>query len=340
MWGATLSIALAAAQGGTMMHRVPKILIAYLTLALASSATKTLAQTPPPGRLPAPVVRSLTTKDGVQLKVTYYPSNAGEQAVPVVLLHDYNESRAVMEPLATMLHSPPPELAEDLPPGPAMQARAVLTVDLRGHGESKTAFDDAGGAVELDASGFKLGDFQDMVVYDLEAVRAFLLAENDAGRLNLNELCIVGTGMGANVALTYAARDWAIPPLAARKQGQDVKALALISPRRSFNGLVAADPLKFPPVQRQLSVYFAYGTGDAKIAKECETMVKVFEKYHPAPPREQAATQQDFFVFAPATQRQGSDLLNAPEFALGPRIVEFVEMRLGRIDYPFTVRKR
>lgn len=323
-----------------MLHRVPKILTVCLPILLAVSAARTSAQALPTGRLPASVMHSLTTKDGVQLKVTYYPSNAGEQAVPVVLLHDYNESRAVMEPLATMLHNPPPELASDLPPGPPMAARAVVNVDLRGHGDSKTAFDDAGGAVELDANGFKVGDFQDMVLYDLEAVRAFLLAENDAGRLNLNKLCLVGTGMGANVALTYAARDWAIPPLAARKQGQDVKALVLISPRRSFKGLVAAEPLKFPPVQQDLSVYFAYGTGDAKLAKECETMVKVFEKYHPAPPREQAATQQDFFVFAPATQRQGSDLLNSEEFALAPRIVEFIEMRLGRIDYPFTVRKR
>jgi len=323
-----------------MLHRVSMILAASLTLVLASFAARTWAQTPPPGRLPAPEVHSLTTKDGVQLKITYYPSNAGEQAVPVVLLHDFNETRAVMEPLAEMLHNPPPELAGDLPPGPPMAARAVVTIDLRGHGESKTAFDDAGGAVELDASEFKLGDYQDMVIYDLEAVRAFLLAENDQGRLNLNKLCLVGTGMGANVALTYAARDWAIPPLAARKQGQDVKALVLISPRKSFNGLVAAEPLKFPPVQQDLSVYFAYGTGDAKLAKECETMVKVFEKYHPVPPREQAATQQDFFIFAPATQRQGSDLLNSQDFALAPRIVEFVEMRLGRIDYPFTVRKR
>jgi pimeloyl-ACP methyl ester carboxylesterase len=323
-----------------MMHRVSVTLAAALTLALASDSARMWAQTSPAGRIPAPVVRSLTTKDGVQLKVTYYPSNAGEQAVPVVLLHDFNETRAVMEPLATMLHNPPPELGEDLPPGPPMQARAVLTVDLRGHGESKTAFDDYGGAVELDANAFKLGDFQDMVEFDLEAVRAFLLAENDLGKLNLNKLCLVGTGMGANVALTYAARDWAIPPLAARKQGQDVKALVLISPQRSFRGLVAAEPLKFPPVQSDLSVYFSYGTGDPKIAKECETMVKVFEKYHPAPPREQAATQQDFFVFSPATVLQGSDLLNSPDFALAPRIVEFVEMRLGRIDYPFIVRKR
>src|SRR5690606_24011271 len=124
--------------------------------------------------------------------------------------------------------------------------RAVVTVDLRGHGGSKTMLGPGGRMLKLDANRFQTADFLDMVRFDLEAVRQFLIAENDAGKLNLNKLGVVGSGMGANVALLWAARDWAMPPLAARKQGQDVKALALISPRWNFRGLELRDAMKFP----------------------------------------------------------------------------------------------
>jgi pimeloyl-ACP methyl ester carboxylesterase len=316
------------------------LIVALLNAGLLSgSAAPIAAQTVRPGRIEPPEDHSLTTKDGVQIKITYYASNAGQQAVPVILLHDFNETRAVMDPLALMLQTPPEELQEDLPPGPPMAPRAVVTVDLRGHGQSKTGFD-GDESYELDANHFQLEDYQDMVLFDLEAVRSFLVAENDAGQLNLNKLCVVGAGMGANVALTFAARDWSIPPLAVRKQGQDVKALVLLSPLRNFHGLSSVEPLKFPPIQRQLSVFLAYGAGDRRISRDCENMVKILDRYHPEPPRERLFEDEDFFVFAPDVTLQGSQLLTSEEFGLAPEIALFIEKRLGRKDFPYTVRVR
>jgi hypothetical protein len=146
--------------------------------------------------------------------------------------------------------------------------------------------------------------------------------------------------MGANLALTFAARDWSIPPLAVRKQGQDVKALVLLSPRRNFRGLSSVEPLKFPPIQQQLSVYLAYGSGDRRVAKDCEGISKIFDRYHPAPPRDQVSERKDFFLFAPDVTLQGTKLLTSAEFQLAPKIAAFVEMRLGRRDFPYTVRKK
>jgi pimeloyl-ACP methyl ester carboxylesterase len=326
-------------QPSSSVGRLPAIALAAC-LASAVFAAHAFAQASRPGRLPPPVEHSLTTKDGVQIKITYYASNAGQQAVPVILLHDYNETRAVMEPLAAMLHNPPAALADMLPAGsgPATPCAAV-TVDLRGHGGSKMAFN-ATDSFELDANHFRLEDFQDMVLYDLETVRSFLVAQNDAGQLNLNKLCIIGSGMGANVALNFAARDWSIPPLAVRKQGQDVKALVLLSPRRVFNGLSSVEPLKFPPIQQELSVYLAYGAGDRRVAKDCEAIVKILDRYHPEPPKELIPERKDFFVFAPDVTLQGTKLLTNEQFELAPKIVAFVEMRLGRKDFPYTVRKK
>lgn len=312
------------------------VLFGLPTAAVAQDATTTPPVPAPPvaaERSLVPLDYSLTTKDGVQLKITYFPSTAGPQAVPVIMLHDFNETRAVYTPLATMLQVPPPELAATLPPGAPMQGRAVVTVDLRGHGESKAAFDGEN-MVELDASHFRLEDFEDMVLYDMEAVRSFLVDQNDQGKLNLNKLCIVGAGMGANVALAFAARDWSIPSLAARKQGQDVKALVLLSPRKNYKGLSSIEPLKFPPVQQRLAIYLAYGSADPKVTQDCKGIAKIFERYHPEPTAEQAANLKDYFVFAPTTPRQGTELLTVEEFGQAPRIAGFIEMRLGRKDYP------
>ena len=302
--------------------------------ALAQAVT---ANAQAPGRVPPPQDVALTTKDGVQLKITYYPSNAGQDAVPIVMLHDFSETRAVFDPLAKALQNPP---RPESPAAPQVDSRAVITVDLRGHGGSKTAIARDGSALELNAARFELEDYRAMVALDMEAVRSFLVEQNDAGMLNLNKVGVVGSGMGANVALMWAARDWATPPLAARKQGQDVKALVLLSPQWNYRGLELRDAMQFPAVQQQLSVFLAYGRADRKIAKDCENIRKIFARYHPEPPADLVQTRKDFFVYDPDTVLQGTKLLNSREFGLGPKIVSFFEARLGKQEFPWIQRKK
>jgi pimeloyl-ACP methyl ester carboxylesterase len=306
------------------------VLMAALPLA-AFAAAQSSSQRPKP-----PTELALTTKDGVQLKITYYPSSAGHDAVPVVMLHDFGETRAVFNPLAVALQTPRPrEVGTD-----PNTSRAVVTVDLRGHGESKLAVDRDGSTVELDATRFALEDFQAMVALDMEAVRSFLVEQNDTGMLNLNKLCIVGSGMGANVAVLWAARDWAAPPLPVRKQGQDVKALVLLSPQWNFRGLILRDAMKFPPVQQEISVFLAYGLADRKIAADSENMRKVWDRYHPEPPADQVQERKDFFVYDPDTRLQGTKLLNSPQFTMGPKIANFIEARVGNRNFPWVQRKK
>jgi pimeloyl-ACP methyl ester carboxylesterase len=271
----------------------------------------------------------------LQLKITYYPSNAGQDAVPVIMLHDYLETRAVFKPLAVALQNPP---RPQSPAAPQLASRAVITVDLRGHGESRSTVAPDGTAMELDANRFRLQDYQSMVVFDLEAVRSFLVEQNDAGALNLNKLCVLGCGMGANVAILWAARDWATPPLAVRKQSQDVKALVLLSPRWNYNGLILVDAMRFPPVQRELSVFLAFGAGDRNIAKDGETLRKIWSRYHPEPPADQVQQRKTFYLIAEDTELQGSKLLTRKE--IGPKVVNFIEARLGRQSIPWIQRKK
>jgi pimeloyl-ACP methyl ester carboxylesterase len=300
-----------------------------LAPALRSSA-QSAGQAPPP-----PVDVALTTKDSLQLKITYYPSNAGQEAVPVIMLHDYLETRAVFKQLAIALQNPP---RTESPATPKMASRAVITVDLRGHGESKSAVAPDGTTMEVDANRFKLQDYQSMVVYDLEAVRSFLVEQNDAGALNLNKLCLLGCGMGANVGILWAARDWATPPLAVRKQGQDVKALVLLSPRWNYNGLILVDAMRFPPVQTELSIFLAYGARNRDIAKDGETLRKIWARHHPEPPADQVQQLKSFYLVAQDTELQGSKLLTRKD--IGPKVASFIEARLGRQSIPWIQRKK
>lgn len=310
---------------------LPVILIA--SSAAADSVVFAQAARP---KAPPPVEVTLATKDGVQLRATYYASTAGQQAVPVVMLHDYNETRAVFDPLARALQNPP---QPENPAVPQIESRAVLAVDLRGHGGSKLAANADGSTAELDSNRFQQNDFLAMVDLDMEAVRAFLVEQNDARKLNLNSLGLVGSGMGANVAMLWAAKDWSAPPLPVRKQGQDVKALVLLSPRWNFNGLMLRDPLKFPPVQRQLSVLLAYGADDKAVAKDCKNIVDILSKHHKEPPADRVETLKDFYVYSPATNLQGTKLLTSDAFGIGQKIFNFLEARLGRQAFPYSVRK-
>ena len=137
---------------------------------------------------------------------------------------------------------------------------AVVTIDLRGHGESKAGgagvgAPAGGNANQPDdkkkgaprrptAAGPKLrpGDVQAMTE-DLDAVKGFLLKEHQALKLNIARLGIVGPEMGATVAALFANQDWnarAYDDGAAGNRtprGQDVKAIVLISPQKAFDGV-------------------------------------------------------------------------------------------------------
>lgn len=273
---------------------------------------------------------TLTTKDGVALKISYFPSKLGKNAVPIVMLHDFKESRAVFSSLARELNSPPEE---------GYTSFAVITVDLRGHGESTRMAGRNGQSIELEATRLKKTDFQKMVSGDMEAVRKFLVKKNDAGELNLNKLCMLGSGMGANVAAYYAEYDWSVPPLARRKQSQDVRALILASPKWSDYGLPMRTPMKNKDVREKLSVMIVYGAQDPRASKDAKSIQKLLIKYHPDPPRDQRREKKDFFMVPLQTRLQGTKLLTDSNFNMIARLDAFLDARLSDQFFDWIERK-
>ena len=161
----------------------------------------------------AQTVRSLrlTTADDVGISAAYYPTTT-DPAPAVVLLHDMGQSRDEWTSFASLLQR---------------NGIAALAIDLRGHGESTRKLT-AQGAVHVDVHDFSPRDFEDMLL-DVEA--AFDWIANQPG-IDKHHIGLVGSSLGANVALRYAAFN------------EDLAALLLLSPGMTYRGLRADEPMR------------------------------------------------------------------------------------------------
>lgn len=281
--------------------------------------------------IPAPVElkgQELLTRDGVLLRATFYPSNRGKEAIPVILLHGWKGNRSEFAGLARAIQK---------------LGHAVLVPDLRGHGEStRLAYDDRR---KLENSQISRTDVANMVRRDMEKFKNFLVQKNNAGELNLEKLCVVGSEMGAVVALNWAAWDWHWPVYPDFKQGQYVKALVLISPPWSFKGVDVSEALNFPAIRGTapvtISVQIIYGANDRKVAADVDRMARLLQQHRPQyESEEDIRDKQDFFVRPVAkTSLQGTKLLDEREPALFhqvfPAIASFIHFRLETKDFPW-----
>jgi len=299
-------------------------LLAWAVVADAAErdADKGAARKRTTDELPQPVDvggNELVTQDGVALKATFFPGSKGKESVPIILLHSWKGSRKEYIPLAPVLWQ---------------AGHAVLVPDLRGHGQSTSA---GGGAIELSASKFGPGDFEQMVQFDMETLKSFLIKKNNAGELNIEKLCVIGAEMGASVALKWALLDWSWPQYPGIKQGQHVKALVLLSPERRFKGMNIEDALKNPLMNRFVSIFILFGNEEPKVLSQVKLMHSSLARLHPEPEEEQAERDKTLFLKALDTKAQGTRLfdpglsLNVEQF-----IARFIQLRLVSKDYPWA----
>ncbi len=229
----------------------------FARLAAAAALLMTIfggmvAQAQTTDKLPPPKEVSFQTADGVEIAAVYYSPALGQgketreakESIPVLLLHEYGGSGADFKGLAEFLQQ--------------QKRFAVLVPDLRGHGGSTMTK----GGRELDHK--KMPPKMCHGIYakggDIDACKGFLMKENNQGRLNIDKLCLVGAGLGATLAMNWAVEDWRWPPVGGVKQGQDVKAIIMLSPpfnERSVNVNVA---LRFPPSSRSWRSTSRWGT--------------------------------------------------------------------------------
>lgn len=210
-----------------------------------------------PASKPTSEEKFLTTDDNVELKISYYKSSSGKDAPVVIMLHGKKGTRLQWKGLATELQ--------------AKRDFAVVAIDLRGHGESP-----------LKKTELKKGDYQAMVTLDMDAVHTFLLDEHQKGNLNINKQGLVACDFSAAVALAYAEIDWERAPYddnpnpdLRTPRGQDVRALALISPELTTMGLQTS---KVPGIIKNPKVAAMIGASE-KNAQDNSLSKKLYEQF-------------------------------------------------------------
>jgi pimeloyl-ACP methyl ester carboxylesterase len=274
-------------------------------------------------KLPAPIDVTLTTRDQVLIQCTYFGGTHKKDSVPVILLHQFNGNRHDWDDLALFLQK--------------TYGFALIAPDLRGHGGSTST--QSGGKIL--AANMPLDQYPQMVQKDLDAVNSYLMDHNNNGELNINKLCVVGAEMGALVGMLWTQLDWSWPVLTTGKQGQDVKAVAMISPPFVFKNLSLQELAQNGQVQlavrKDISIYIAVGKGDSKAFKNATRIYSLFESYHKAAMAQPQTT--DLFFDAMPTRLQGMKLIEEKSLKLGDRIGEFLELRAASQQYLWSQRK-
>lgn len=159
----------------------------------------------------------------------FFPSDKGKDAIPVLLIHEWQGQASPYAKLVVALRD---------------AGCAVLVPDYRGHGGSREYTDNTGKKKEFNIATMSNKDVENIIAFDMEEAKQFLKKENDEGNLNLNALVVIGVREGCVMVVHWAMRDWHFPSVGRMKQGQDVKAIVMISPEKLLKGVAIDQPLR------------------------------------------------------------------------------------------------
>lgn len=261
--------------------------------------------------------KSLRTKDGHEIKVTYFKSTAGPDTPVVVLLHGKGGNRQVWKAYAEILQK------NDF---------AAITVDLRQHGESVAGGGSSSGSKKTSSPNLKPADYQAMVAFDLEAVKKFIFEEHQKKQLNMNKLGIIGSDMSSAVAMSYLVADWSKEPhndapVESQKtpRGQDVQALVLLSPEATVAGLFPTKAAQFIREIRR-PVMLAVGN---KVPKDVSDANKMHEQLDPKKDEKDRKDEPIIFLEKYDVKLSGTDMLGkTPQLKLEQHIGTFLTNHL------------
>lgn len=289
-------------------------------LILAASPQALLAQVAEGNR----IERVLPTGDDWQIYITYYATFAQKESIAkntpvIILLHGDKENRLVWEG------------EKGLAPRLQREGFAVITVDLRKHGQStnvgRASGDSPAGGKSTEGTNVSADDYAAMVDQDLEAVKKFIFEQNQAKKLNMNKIGIVGAESSAAVAVCFAGNDWQKEPYddapsddMKTPRGQDVRALVLLSPPQKTKGIQFADALtEVRKADYNVAFLTLYGKLNKTDASAISTHKKLFGNTK--------ANRDRIYLIGYKTNLRGTDLLGK-QIDAETTIVEFFKLHL------------
>ena len=227
---------------------------------------------------------------------------------------------------------------------------AVMVPDLRGHGRSVGRRKPDGDFLTVkydDPKHFGSIEMKNMF-NDVEAVKKKLVEKNNEGEVNIDMLCVIGAEFGAALALNWAALDWSWPATPSYKQGQDVKALVLLSPSmQNVKGYTCTAALGNPAITQNLSVCIAVGEKGRDAFSAAKRIHGRLEPGRPKLPQGETEQEridrerkQSLFWEPADTDLQGTRLLDR-NLPINRAILEFLKHRLlwRQEDYTWSERK-
>jgi len=332
----------------TGLHRLTLVLSVAASIAALSSVNA--APPTAAGAAAATVAKlDLETSDGVALAAWYYAAPRDEKPLAtVILVHDLEGSHTSVESLALTLQQ---------------AGCAVVVPDLRGHGASAPRSGTSGREEKNTASMLKKSDLEMMAATaggrvreqaaiqgDIETVRNFIQRKAEAGELDMDRLCVVGCGTGATLAALWTAADAAWPPLASGPQGQQVRALVLISPVWVTKGLSIAPALASDAFKKETPIMVVAGADDRDAVRLADQMKRnrprewfdqrAGQKFSAAKDltKDEEATARDVakaasFLFMQANSKlTGDKLATEPAVGAAGLVKGFLSQKLGADD--------
>ena len=290
---------------------------------------------------PEPEPLILDTPDGVRLKCTYFapPTTEGvdgKAVIPVILLHDWEGNRGQLLRFGNYLQS---------------RGYAVIVPDLRGHGESTQL---VGSDKPINLDRFRKTDVV-AAQKDIERCKKFLVQRHNEGQLNIDMLSVLAVGESGVLATQWTFNDWfAFPPYNAQgiKQGQDVKSLILVSPRKKIAGISIIPILRQPLFTGDridpLPMLILWGAEDEEAAKDSASIHASLEKARPDVSQIEDATEKFekttlFGEPVAKTKLTGVELMDLPDNnILWPYIESFLAKKVAAKSdsIPWTTREQ
>ncbi len=253
----------------------------------------------------------LTTKDGFPLRATWYEGHLGKSAAPLLMLHDVGGSRQDFVRIAAYF---------------ADNGHCVLAPDWRGHGDSR--LDAAGRPYQLR----RYGPAEALMVQaDIEACKKFLIQKNDAEVCNIELMAIVAAGAAGIPALQWSVVDWSYLP-AAVKQGQDVKAVVLLSPPRTHQLWQMAPALRAPLIAglghpQPLELMFVVGE-KSDVSRDVRSMYQQLAGRRGRRDEADDWTKHNVYLLTTETDHRGVDLVLQNPRVVPDQLFDFLELRV------------